>query len=61
MIIDLSGPMGNVYFLFAAVDKAMKDYGHTIEEREEAIEFMKSGDYDHAVNCASDWYEIKGR
>ena len=61
MKIDLRGPMGNIYFLIAAVKSAMKSYGHTEDEIKDAIEFMKSGDYDHAVNCAGDWHEIIGR
>jgi len=50
IVIDLTGPQGNVFFLLGAADRLGKQIGYTLEEREILNHEMKSGDYENLIN-----------
>lgn len=49
IVIDLTGPQGNAFFLLGTADKLMKQMSKTKEERETVLEDMKSSDYEHLL------------
>jgi hypothetical protein len=50
MVIDLSGPQGNAFFLIGTAKKLWKQLGYDKEDVESNIKRMTSGDYDNLVN-----------
>ena len=48
IVIDLTGPQGNAYYLIAVVQSTFKKSG-AVELGESIIKEMKSGDYEHLL------------
>ena len=48
IVIDLTGPQGNAYYLMAVVQSTFKKSG-AVELGESIIKEMKSGDYEHLL------------
>ena len=45
MVIDITGPMGNAFYLLGVAQKLMKDKEWPQSEQQEVLDKMKSGDY----------------
>ena len=45
MLIDISGPQGNAFYLLGVAQKLMKSKGFTQSEQQDVLDEMKSGDY----------------
>lgn len=50
IVVDLTGPQGNAFYLISLAMKLAKKLGYTSEEIYELVNDMKSSDYDHLVN-----------
>jgi hypothetical protein len=50
IVIDLTGPQGNAFYLIGTAKKLWKQLGHTKEDVESNIKRMTSGDYDNLIN-----------
>ena len=48
-VIDLTGPQGNAFFLLGQADAWLKQLGKNQAEREEILDDMQSGDYEHLI------------
>ena len=48
IVIDLTGPQGNAYYLMAVVQSTFRKSG-AVELGESIIKEMKSGDYEHLL------------
>jgi alanine-alpha-ketoisovalerate/valine-pyruvate aminotransferase len=51
IIIDLTGPQGNAFYLLGTASKWCKKLGYDQEETDELLNDMKSSDYHHLVNA----------
>jgi len=51
IIIDLTGPQGNAFYLLGTASKWCKQLGYDQEETDELLNDMKSSDYHHLVNA----------
>ena len=51
IIIDLTGPQGNAFYLLGTASKWCKQLGWDQEETDELLNDMKSSDYHHLVNA----------
>ena len=49
IIIDLTGPQGNAYFLLGTANDFAKQLGWTKEERDKLQEDMKASDYENLL------------
>jgi hypothetical protein len=49
IVIDLTGPQGNAFFLLGAANDFAKQLGWTKEERDKLQEDMKSSDYENLI------------
>lgn len=49
IIIDLTGPQGNAYYLMGYAKRVAEQLGYDQEEISELIEDMKSSDYEHLI------------
>ena len=49
IIIDLTGPQGNAYFLLGQANTWMKQIGYDETKRNEVLEDMQSSDYEHLI------------
>ena len=49
IIIDLTGPQGNAFFLLGQANKWLKEIGYNEEDRNKVLEDMKSSDYEHLI------------
>lgn len=50
IVIDLTGPQGNAYFLIGTAKKLWRQLGFSNEDIDSNIKRMTSGDYDNLVN-----------
>jgi len=50
IVIDLTGPQGNAFYLIGTAKKLWKQLGHTKEDVESNTKRMTSGDYDNLIN-----------
>ena len=49
IVIDLTGPQGNAFFLLATANRLAKQLGADHFQVLELLEEMKSGDYEHLI------------
>ena len=49
IIIDLTGPQGNAFYLLGTASFYCKQLGYSQEETDDLLNDMKSSDYDHLV------------
>ena len=52
--IDKTSTLGNSFYIMGLVVKVMKEMGKDQDEIDEAMEAMKSGDYDDLCRTAED-------
>ena len=50
IVIDLSSPEGNVFYLMGLVNQLLKQKGHSEVFIKEVMDDMQSSDYIHALN-----------
>tara|TARA_R110000803_G_scaffold190507_1_gene253079 strand:+ start:576 stop:833 length:258 start_codon:yes stop_codon:yes gene_type:complete len=48
-VIDLKGPQGNAFYLLGIANSTSKQLGQTKEQREEIINDMRDGNYEHLL------------
>jgi hypothetical protein len=53
MVIDLTGPQGNAFFLLGTAEKLAKELGL---DSTAVIDEMKSGNYDNLVQTFDKWF-----
>jgi hypothetical protein len=56
---QLSGQDGNAWAIMATVKNALKSIGVDKNEIDEYIEESMSGDYDHLLQTAMKWVEVR--
>lgn len=56
---QLSGQDGNAWAIMATVKNALKSIGVSKNEIDEYIEESMSGDYDHLLQTAMKWVEVR--
>jgi len=44
--IDRESPQGNAFYILGVAQRLMKQKGYTVEEQEDVLNEMKSGDYE---------------
>ena len=49
LVIDLTGPKGNAFYLLAQADVFAKQLKYSQEERDQLQNEMKSGDYENLI------------
>jgi len=49
IIIDLTGPQGNAFFLLGTAKSLAKQLGYTKEEIDELLDKMRSSDYENLL------------
>jgi hypothetical protein len=49
LVIDLTGPKGNAFYLLAQADDWARQLGYTQEERDQLQADMTSGDYENLI------------
>ena len=54
IIIDLTGPQGNAFYLLGTASKWCKQLGYDQGETDDLLNDMKSSDYDHLVKTFDD-------
>lgn len=55
---DLKGPDGNAYMLLGRAANALKDAGHTEEERKHFHNQATNGDYDNLLATIMEWFIV---
>lgn len=50
IVIDLTGPQGNAYYLLGMADKLVKQIGWSENARQKLQEDMKASDYENLIN-----------
>lgn len=53
IIIDLTGPQGNAFYLLGAASKFARQLGL---DSDEVINKMKSGDYEHLIEVFDEYF-----
>ena len=53
MVIDLTGPQGNAFFLLGTAEKLAKELGL---DSTAVVDEMKSGNYDNLVQTFDKWF-----
>ena len=56
IIIDLTGPDGNVFALMAYAKRFARQLGYSKEDQDQLLELMTSGDYENAVGLFDDHF-----
>tara|TARA_R110002074_G_scaffold182526_1_gene347440 strand:- start:249 stop:473 length:225 start_codon:yes stop_codon:yes gene_type:complete len=56
IIIDLTGPQGNAFYLIGLAKKLAKQLGFDDERIEEMLYDMKTGDYDNLIQEFDDYF-----
>jgi len=49
LVIDLTGPKGNAFYLLAQADTFAKQLKYSQEQRDQLQDEMKSGDYENLI------------
>lgn len=49
IVLDLDGPDSNVFVLLGIASRLMKQLEYSPEDREKALDKMKSGDYENLI------------
>ena len=57
--VQLSGTDGNAWAIMATVKNALKSIGVSKDEIDEYIEESMSGDYNHLLQTAMKWVEVR--
>ena len=57
--VQLTGEDGNAFFIIGRIRQALRRHGVPQEEIEEFCEEAMSGDYNHVLNTAMRWVEVK--
>ena len=56
IIIDLTGPDGNVFVLMGYARQFARQLGYSKEDQDQLLELMTSGDYENAVEVFDDHF-----
>ena len=56
VVIDLTGPQGNAYYLLGAAADYAKALGYKKNMRDKILEEMKSGDYENLVQVFDSYF-----
>lgn len=56
IVIDLSGPQGNAFYLLGAAKNLGKQLGFSDERMEEMLYDMKTGDYENLIQEFDDYF-----
>ena len=56
IIIDLTGPDGNVFALMAYAKRFARQLGYSKEDQDQLLELMTSGDYENLVGVFDDHF-----
>jgi len=56
VIIDLTGPDGNVFALMAYAKQFARQLGYSKEDQDQLLELMTSGDYENLVGVFDDHF-----
>ena len=59
IIVQLSGADGNAYAILGRVQKAMKEHGISLEERNVYFAEATSGDYDDLLQVTMKWVDVR--
>lgn len=57
--VQLTGEDGNAFFIIGRIRQALRRHGVPQEEIEAFCEEAMSGDYNHVLNTAMRWVEVK--
>ena len=49
IVIDLTGPQGNAFFMIGQARSCAKQLGYSKEDTEQLLDDMQSSDYDHLI------------
>ena len=56
IMIDLTGPQGNAFFLLGTASKLAKQCEYSKEDQNQLLELMKSSDYENLIGVFDDHF-----